>query len=595
MKTAMTLIKNRQQVIFPIFLFFIAFSVRLFYLSEFQNINPLFDIIPPAFDHFNFDVGAINFSNGDLLAQSSNNNYAPLYKYFLGIIYLLFGRNFDVIYIIQFAMGSLSAILIYLITKELFGFRAGIIAFTGFAFYSPQIIYEGIILRAAFISFFGVLSFYLLSRLNFSLSLANLIISALSISLFIQGRPNVILCLPFVFIFLHKLFHSLKSEERIMYWLTFTGTLLLSFMPLLVQCYLVHGKFVFFDASGPHTFISGNLIPYSGVGFDEALVEDYRRKNILGYLSNINFLFHQIFEDFSGFIKLYLRKLYYFFNDFEAPTNISIYLYKRLSSTLPLLLGHFSLYSSLGLMGLLLSIKNKKNIFLLHSYTFSLSLSVIIFLNESRYRIPVVPYFIIFSSYTIHLMISWVSQKKIKNIVVAAFTAIILFIVFLEPKVNIVDRIRAEDYNNIATAWKEKGDLEKAVSYLDQAIVTDPVFSFSYFNKGQFFLKKQDWENAIFYFEKAFFLNKGHLESKDKLMIALFGLGDRYLEKKEYKNAIAIYSKIQKLDSRNIDALLNMGVCYVYMGEEIEAKKIFESILIIDPDHSAAKTNLGLL
>jgi tetratricopeptide (TPR) repeat protein len=78
-------------------------------------------------------------------------------------------------------------------------------------------------------------------------------------------------------------------------------------------------------------------------------------------------------------------------------------------------------------------------------------------------------------------------------------------------------------------------------------------------------------------------------------MIALFGLGDQYLKKKEYKNAIGIYSKIQKLDSQNIDALLNMGVCYAYMGEESEAKKLFESILKIDPDHSAAKTNLGLL
>ena len=250
MKTAMTLIKDRRQVIFPIFLFFIAFSIRLIYLSEFHNKNPLFDIIPPAFDHSNFDQGAMNFSKGDLLAQSANNSFSPLYKYFLGIIYLLFGRNFDVIYIIQFAMGSLSAIFIYLITKELFGFRAGVIAFFGFAFYSPQIIYEGIILRAAFISFFGVLSFYLLSRLNFSLSPANLIISALSISLFIQGRPNVILCLPFVFVFLHKLFHSLKPKERIMCWLTFTGTLLLSFMPLLVQCYLVHGKFVFLMPAG---------------------------------------------------------------------------------------------------------------------------------------------------------------------------------------------------------------------------------------------------------------------------------------------------------------------------------------------------------
>lgn len=341
--------------------------------------------------------------------------------------------------------------------------------------------------------------------------------------------------------------------------------------------------------------MSGNLIACSGVGHDTALIEEYRSKNALGYLSNINYLISHISEDFTGFIKRYLRKAYYFFNDFEAPSNISIYLYRKLSITLPLLLGHFSLLSSLGIMGILLAIKNKKRDFLLYSYTFSLSAAILLFHNTARYRIPVVPYYIIFGSYTINLIITWISQKKFKNAVLAVFTAIILFTVFLEPEVNIVNRIRAEDYNNMATAWKEKGNLEEAVSYLDKAIITNPLFSYGYFNKEQYFLSKLDWESAILYFEKAFFLNKQHIESKDKLMGALFNLGDQYLEKKKVKKAIDIYSKIQKLEPQNIDALLNMGVCYAHIGKKNEAKKIFESILKINPDHSAAKTNLRLL
>ncbi len=266
----MIAINDKRQVIFVVSLFFIAISIRIIYLFEFHQKNPLFDIIPPAFDHSNFDNGAVNFSKGDLLARSANNSFAPLYKYFLGVIYLLFGRNFYVIYIIQFVMWSLSSVLIYLIAKELFGFRAGIIAF-----YSPQIIYEGIILRAAFISFFGILSFYLLSRLKLFLNTGNLIIATLSLSLFIQGRPNVIVCLPLVLISLHKIFLSLKPDKRRIYWFIFSGTLFLSFAPLLIQCYLVHGKFVFFDASGPFALISGNLTSYSGVGYDVAFFEDF--------------------------------------------------------------------------------------------------------------------------------------------------------------------------------------------------------------------------------------------------------------------------------------------------------------------------------
>tara|TARA_Y100000294_G_C8367806_1_gene261439 strand:- start:328 stop:543 length:216 start_codon:yes stop_codon:yes gene_type:complete len=68
-----------------------------------------------------------------------------------------------------------------------------------------------------------------------------------------------------------------------------------------------------------------------------------------------------------------------------------------------------------------------------------------------------------------------------------------------------------------------------------------------------------------FFFEKAFFLNKRHIESKSKLLLALSKLGDQYFGKKKFENAIDIYSKIQRLDPQNIDALLNMGVSYAFL------------------------------
>jgi len=74
-------------------LFLIPLSVRFFYLLELSQ-NPFFDTVLKSFDHYNFDLGAQNFAQGDWLAQSPNNTYSPLYKYFLGVIYYIFGRNF---------------------------------------------------------------------------------------------------------------------------------------------------------------------------------------------------------------------------------------------------------------------------------------------------------------------------------------------------------------------------------------------------------------------------------------------------------------------------------------------------------------------
>ncbi|MFQ5444052.1 MAG: glycosyltransferase family 39 protein, partial [Nitrospinales bacterium] len=476
---------NPYRIILPLFLFSLAFGVRLIYLQEFPN-NPLFDIVPQAMDHFNFDQAAINFAEGDLLARSPNNSFSPLYKYFLGVLYWLFGRNFYVIYSVQFALGALGSVLVYWIGRDLFGTRAGLIAFFGFALYSTQIFYEGILLRASFITFLGLLSFFLLTRLQKELTISRLVVATLALSLFFQARPNTLLCLPPVLVFLHcYVFRGKPGGEVARSWSVFTGVLLLSFIPLLVQCYVVHGRFVFFDASGPHTFIAGNLTSYSGVGFEEQVVEDYRKQNILGYGSNIQYLLGHIAQSPWEFFKLYLRKVYFFFNDFEAPSNLSVYLYREFSEWSGKLLNHFALYSSLGLAGMALAARQRKPVFLLASFALALTLSVVLFLNESRYRLPAVPYYILFGAYAASTLIGWTFQKHFKDAAILAAVAALLFFTFLEPKG--IAHIRTDDYNNAALAWREKGNLAKANEFLDRALALNPRDPTTHFNKGQYF------------------------------------------------------------------------------------------------------------
>ncbi len=88
------------------------------------------------------------------------------------------------VYGLQFTLGAFGAVLLFLIGKRLFDARVGLLAFAGFALYSTEIIYEGIILRAAFITFLGILSFYMLIHLRDSSSPLMLIGCALVLSLF---------------------------------------------------------------------------------------------------------------------------------------------------------------------------------------------------------------------------------------------------------------------------------------------------------------------------------------------------------------------------------------------------------------------------
>lgn len=447
-------------------LFLVSLSIRFYYLFELSQ-SPFFDTVLKSFDHYNFDVGAQNFAQGDWLARSPNNNYSPLYKYFLGVIYYIFGRNFYAIYGIQFALGALGSVLIFLIGKKLFDARTGFIAFMGFAFYSTEIIYEGIILRAAFITFLAILSFYLLLRLQESSTPLRLVVLALILSLFFQSRPNTFICLPFIIIFLHKnIFKKWNPADRLKGWGLFLIPLILSVVPVLVQCYIVHGRFVFFDASGPRAFLAGNFIGYPGFGFDPNLLLQFQKENNLENLSPVSFILQQITSDPIGFAGLYLRKIYFYFNDLEPASNISSYLYLESSKLLPYLLTHFALFSCLGLIGVALAIRNREKVFLLHSFLFAMILSVILFHVVARFRIPSAPFLILFSAYAVAKFLSWVGERQYKKAGLFALVFLVLFYGFRAPEKHVP--VRYVDCCNwgYAHMLEEKWfDLEKAEGY----------------------------------------------------------------------------------------------------------------------------------
>jgi 4-amino-4-deoxy-L-arabinose transferase-like glycosyltransferase/tetratricopeptide (TPR) repeat protein len=487
-------------------LFFIALAIRGIYFYELAQI-PYFDTVLPVYDHSNFDQGALSFAGGDGLARSDNNSYSPLYKYFLGSIYYLFGRNFYVVYGLQFTLGAFGAVLIFLIGKRLFDARVGLLAFAMFSLYSTEIIYEGIILRAAFITFLGILSFYMLIRLQEYSGPLMLIGCALVLSLFFQSRPNTFLCLPVVIFYIHKyVVETWEPRSRLKGWGMFLIPLLLSFIPLLVQCYLVHGRIVFFDSSGPTAFLAGNFIDYPGAGFDLKLLVEFQKDHQLENLSPVSFIFQQIMMEPIGFLKMIWRKLFFYFNDLEGASNLSIYLYLENSKVLPFVISHFSFFSSLGLMGVVLAIQKREKIFLLYAFLAGLILSVVLFHVVSRFRVPSTPYLILFAAYAVGRFCTWWSQKKYTPIAIFVVVFLALFYELRAPED--FTKVRYVDYCNWSSAYltEEKWfDVDKAETYAIQCLeskrkinsdlgVTNVSLASIYKLYGSYLIQRQDKE-----------------------------------------------------------------------------------------------------
>ena len=81
---------------------------------------------------------------------------APLYPYFLGVVYAFAGHDLLAVRVVQALVGSLSAVLVGMAGARLFSARAGLIAGLGLAIYAPAIFFDGLIqksvLDVAFVS-----------------------------------------------------------------------------------------------------------------------------------------------------------------------------------------------------------------------------------------------------------------------------------------------------------------------------------------------------------------------------------------------------------------------------------------------------------
>jgi len=372
------------------FIFVIALVTRGLYYFQYQG-NPFFNEYGDSAESRHFDLAAQSFANGDLLANAPDYVFAPLYKYFLGSIYWLAGRDLQAVWSVQFFMGGLTVLLIFLICKQQFNLRTAWIAGLVYNFHGPVLMYEGVLLRTSLISFLGVASLYALIRLPQEPSFLRLVLTALPVALFIQCRPNVLLVFVFILVFYR---HWLRKE----YLKTPKCLALLVFLfclPALVQSSFVHGKPVLFEVAEPALLLPGHSVESSGW---------------LGSLQESGYLFSQ--------------KVYLFFSSFQVQDSYDFKSFQGHSFLLRTPLSNFGLLSALGLFGFALGMQTFQRHRMLYAYSVGMSLTVILIFISARYRIPVIPFFAIWAGFALDRLAVWHENKKYyKSVAVVVFIA----------------------------------------------------------------------------------------------------------------------------------------------------------------------------
>lgn len=125
----------------------------------------------PGGDEIFYDKIALNILEGRHFCQGFEElciEPQPLYPLFLAGIFSIFGHNCDAVRLIQIILFALTAVLVFLLAKDLFIRKVAIYSGLLVALFYPLANYSGRLYRGVFFAFLLVLFIYCLSQIYFN-------------------------------------------------------------------------------------------------------------------------------------------------------------------------------------------------------------------------------------------------------------------------------------------------------------------------------------------------------------------------------------------------------------------------------------------
>ncbi|MEO0116557.1 MAG: tetratricopeptide repeat protein [candidate division WOR-3 bacterium] len=602
----------------PLVIFLFAFFWRLLYLFQAKANDPLF--FHPQMDPLYHHQMAISILKGGWLAEKGFFR-APLYPYFLALIYKIFGINLLIPRIIQALIGSASCLLIYLIGKKIFSPKVGTIAGLVATLYPLLIYFDGELLLTNLLIFLTLLGFFLFLK-------EKIFLSGLSFGFAAITRPNILLFLLTLFII------KLKEIKKL---LPFFLAVILPIIPVTIHNYIKEKDLILIAWQGGINFYIGNnpesdgmtaIIPgtrgsWWGGLYDAKRIAEEETGRELKPSAIDRFWFKKglefILKNPQKSLPLFLRKLYLFFSGYEISNNRDIYLFsqftylKYLIQKLPFFQFPFGLLFPLSLIGIYFALREKrKDLSPFYLFLITYPLSFILFFVTARYRMALIPILILFAAYGFWGII----KKDRKPIFFLFLPSYLLFNADLYKvsspnlgqsyttialakkeakdshsafqyalKALKEDSLWIEAYNLIGVIFTEMGQLAEAEEVLKKSLSINPYLPETYHNLGNLHYAKGEREKAKEYYEIALKLDPHSARTYNNL-------GNLYLEEGKIREALLLYEKAYYLEPLFDIALFHLGLAHYYLGEKEKAHSLWRKVLEINPENKLAKSAL---
>jgi tetratricopeptide (TPR) repeat protein len=579
----------------------VAFLLRLIYLFQIQSI-PLFEHL--AGDGRTYDGWAQRIAAGDWLGQGVFYQ-APLYPYFLGVLQFIFGHNLWLIRFIQIILGSVSCAVIYLVGEKLFSRNAGIAAGLILAGYGPAVFFDGLIEKSILDLILLTVLIYLLLGLNGTRHWAKWLGAGAVLGLLGLCRENALILVPVVALWIALGLSEQPFLGRARWLVWFFAGLLLVLLPVGLRNLTVGGEFKLTTSQfGPNFFIGNNAAADGTYGsvrkvIREAQLEGPDAKRLAeramsrelkpGEVSSYWFdeSLDYVKSQPSEWLRLLGFKWLLVWNSREIEDSDDFYIYQRWSSLLALLgrINHFGILAPIAALGVMLTWRQWRRLWLLHAMVLSLAASIALFYVFGRYRFPLVPLLALFAGAAISE-----AARLYRNRTWAALVPGVAALLVAGTIVNLPLQggagPGAAGYNNLANAYLKQGKVGEAIQTARHAIEIEPGYGVAHYNLGNLHAQQGKFALAQRHFEEALRLYPNYADVHSNY-------GQLLAERGDIESGIEHFRKAIELNPALSRAHLNLGVALAKKGRLEEAVRPLQQAVRLSPDSADASFYLG--
>ncbi len=648
--------------------------LRASYLREIVH-NPDFSL--PQVDPAYHDYWARGLALGDWTLPKNLGNWSdpqirstpylrpPGYPSFLAGVHYLTGGSYLAARIAQMSLGLVNCILAFGLGRRLFGPVTALIFAFLMSTYWAFIYFEGELMEPVLLVTLGLLLLHILSfwadRFTFARGLA----AGIMVGLFALTRTNILVIVPIVLGWSWWVARRRKDQRRLLpVGLGFIAGMAVTIAPVTIRNWVVSKDVVLVTSNMGISLYSGNHKGANGAysfpaelkelgireedwqtcfdylkvvqGVEQKLGRKVKQSEVSSYFTHkgLEFVRSHPIEA----LKLVAIKTAFFWGPQEVSSNKINALEKAHSATLRHLPG-FQLPLSLALFGLIQFFRTRRTrgesdevLPARSERAFEMSVLIVLivlvyfasylpFFVVGRYRIPVIPFLLLFGAYGLHRLGQWLLSARYRA---AAGWLAVLVVLYAAASVRLAsyEPSKVQWHLRRATCYRLAEKPEMAMAECRAAIAADATSEEGHRRLADMLYQKRNYAEAAEHYAAAVALRPDYTEARYNLAMALlaqgrhdeaimhlrwvvehdpsvpdahFLLGRALRETGDVEGAVRQYHKAIESRPDYYQAHNNLANILIAQGKADEAIEHYRLALEIKPDYTTARQNLDRL